>query len=231
VFRHTSPHLEEGYPGALDVTVTYSMTARDELRIDYEARTDRTTPVNLTNHTYWNLADAGRGSILGHELELAAARYTPTDAELIPTGEIASVEGTALDFRSPRTIGSQIDEVAPGGGGGYDHNLVLSERGSEPTFAARLRDPASGRVVEIWTTQPCLQLYSGGFITPTKGKLGRQYDLGTGLCLEAQDYPDAVNNPGFDSVLLAPGEVYRATTIIRVTTDAAPLHAAGMPRS
>ena len=221
VFRHTSPHLEEGYPGELEVTVAYCMTEDDELRIEYEARTDRTTPVNLTNHTYWNLAGAGAGSILGHELQVAADRYTPTDVELIPTGVIASVDGTALDFRTPRAIGSRIGEVESGGGRGYDHNYVLSGGGSVPTFAARLRDPASGRAVEIWTTQPCLQVYSGGFMTPTQGKLGRHYAWRTGVCLEAQGYPDAVNNPAFDSVLLGPGELYRATILVRVLSGAA----------
>jgi aldose 1-epimerase len=221
VFRHTSPHIEEGYPGELEVTVAYCMTEDDELRIEYEARTDRTTPVNLTNHTYWNLAGAGAGSILGHELQVAADRYTPSDRELIPTGVIESVDGTALDFRTPHTIGSRIAEVEHGGGRGYDHNYVLSGGGPAPALAARLRDPASGRAVEIWTTQPCLQFYSGGFMTPTKGKLGRDYGWRTGVCLEAQGYPDAVNNPSFESVLLRPGELYRATTIIRVMTGAA----------
>jgi aldose 1-epimerase len=215
-FRYTSPHLEEGYPGQLDTQVTYTLTAQDELRIDYEARSDHATPVNLTHHTYWNLSGGGAGTILAHELQVQADTYTVIDDELIPTGEIGSVDGTALDFRKPRAIGSCISELESTEARGYDHNYVLSGERSEPAFAARLSDPASGRVVEVWTTRPCLQVYSGNFITPTKGKVGAHYGMRAGICLEAQGYPDALHNPEFESVVLNPGEVFRATIIFRL---------------
>lgn len=217
VFRYTSPHLEEGYPGQLNATVTYTLTAQDELRIEYEARSDRATPVNLTNHTYWNLSGDGVGNILQHELEVTADRYTVNDAELIPTGEIKSVDGTPLDFRTPCTIGSRIAALENTSAHGYDHNYVLSGSRSEPAFAARLRDPASGRSVEVWTTQPCLQFYSGNMVTTTSGKLGSNYARRSGLSLEPQGYPDAVNNPSFDSIVLEPGHVYRETITFRLS--------------
>lgn len=217
VFRYTSPHLEEGYPGRLDTTVAYTLTADDELRIDYEARTDRSTPVSLTNHTYWSLSGDGTGTILDHELQVRADRYTVSDGELLPTGEIKSVDGTPLDFRKPCTIGSRITELDDTDARGYDHNYVLSAPRLEPAFAARLSDPSSGRVVEVLTTQPCMQLYSGNFMTQTTGKLGALYARRSGICLEPQGYPDAVNNPAFDSIVLEPGDVYRATIIFRLT--------------
>lgn len=216
-FRYTSPHLEEGYPGQLDAEVTYTLTAQDELRIEYEARSHRTTPVNLTHHTYWNLNGGGAGTILDHELQVQADTYTVIDDELLPTGEIRSVEGTPFDFREPRAIGSRISELESTGARGYDHNYVLSGARIEPAFAARLSDPASGRVVEVWTTRPCLQVYSGNFITPTRGKLGAHYGLRSGVCLEPQGYPDALHNPEFESVVLDPGEVFRGTIIFRLS--------------
>jgi aldose 1-epimerase len=219
VFRHSSPHLEEGYPGQLDATVTYTLTAQDEFRIDYEARSDRLTPVSLTNHTYWNLAGDGAGTILGHELQVEADRYTVSDNELLPTGEIKSVDRTPLDFREPHTIGSRVKELESTGARGYDHNYVLSEPRTETAFAARLRHPASGRTVEVWTTRPCMQLYSGNLMTPTTGKLGMDYGVRSGLCLEPQGYPDAVNNPGFESIVLKPSEVFRATILFRLSTS------------
>jgi aldose 1-epimerase len=219
LFRYISPHLEEGYPGRVDTTVTYTLSDEDELRIDYEARSDRPTPVSLTNHTYWNLSGDGAGTILDHELQLQAGRYTVTDGELLPTGEIKPVDGTPLDFRKPCIIGSRIAELDATAARGYDLNYVLSGSRSEPAFAARLRDPSSGRVVEVWTTQPCMQVYSGNFMTPTTGKLGVHYARRSGFCLEPQGYPDAVNNPSFDSIVLEPGEVYRATIIFRLRVD------------
>jgi aldose 1-epimerase len=214
VFRYTSPHLEEGYPGRLDTAVAYTLTADDDLRIDYEARADRPTPVNLTNHTYWNLSGDGARTILDHELNVQADRYTVSDRELVPTGEIKSVDGTAVDFRKPCSIGSRITEL-----GGYDHNYVLSGPRSEPAFAARLSDPSSGRVVEVLTTQPCMQVYTGNLMTPTTGKLGAHYAVRSGVCLEPQGYPDAVNNPAFDSIVLEPSDVYRTTIIFRLRVD------------
>jgi aldose 1-epimerase len=217
-FRYTSPHLEEGYPGQLETVVTYTLTPQDELRIDYEARSDRATPVNLTHHTYWNLSGGGAGTILDHELQVQAGTCTLTDDELLPTGKIGSVDGTALDFRQPHAIGSRISELESTGARGYDHNYVLSGARTEPALAARLSDPASGRVVEVWTTRPCLQVYSGNFITPTRGKLGALYGVRSGICLEPQGYPDALHHPGFDSVVLEPGEVFRERTIFRLTS-------------
>jgi aldose 1-epimerase len=220
VFRYTSPHLEEGYPGRLDATVTYTLTKAAELRIDYEARTDRATPVNLTNHTYWNLKGDGTGTILDHQLEVQADRYTVSDDELISTGEIRSVEGTALDFRKPRTIGSRIGDVESTGALGYDHNYVLPGAPSQPAFAARISDPSSGRAMEIWTDRPCMQVYSGNLMIPTTGKLGAHYAVRSGLCLEPQGYPDAINNPAFDSIVLEPGDVYRTTSVFRLSVTA-----------
>ncbi|GAC1639396.1 MAG: galactose mutarotase [Candidatus Dormibacteraceae bacterium] len=217
-FRYSSPDMEEGYPGQLETVVTYTLTAQDELRIDFEARSERATPVNLTHHTYWNLAGDGAGTILGHELQVQADTYTVTDDELIPTGAIASVDRTALDFRKPHAIGSRISELESTGARGYDHNYVLSGLRTEPAFAARLSDPTSGRAVEVWTTRPCLQVYSGNFITPTRGKLGARYGARSGICLEPQGYPDALHNPDFDSVILDPGKVFRATTIFRLAS-------------
>ncbi len=219
VFRHESPHLEEGYPGRLEVSVTYTLNERDELRIDYEARADRTTPISLTNHSYFNLAGAGADSILGHELQVWADSYTPTDDELIPTGEIRSVDGTALDFRMPTTIGARIAELANSGAAGYDHNYVLPQGHTGPTLAARLRDPESGRILEVLTTQPCIQLYSGNLMTPSKGKFGARYLRRSAVCLEPQGYPDAVHNPNFQSVLLDPDDIYRETIVFRMRTD------------
>jgi len=219
VFRHESPHLEEGYPGRLEVSVTYTLNERDELRIDYEARTDRTTPISLTNHSYFNLAGAGTESILGHELEVWADSYTPTDDELIPTGEIRSVDETALDFRTRTTIGARIAELESSGAQGYDHNYVLPERRTGAVLAARLRDPRSGRILEVLTTQPCLQLYSGNLMSPSTGKFGARYARRSAVCLEPQAYPDAVHNPNFRSVLLDPDDTYRETIVFRMTTE------------
>lgn len=218
VFRYTSSHLEEGYPGRLVTAVTYTLSLHDELRIDYEGRSDRETPVNLTHHTYWNLAGDGVGTILDHELQVHADRHTPCDGELLPTGAIESVDGTALDFRKARTIGARIAELEATGARGYDHNYILSGPRSEPAVAARLFDPASGRALEVWTTRPCLQVYSGNLMTPTTGKLGAHYGVRSGICLEPQGYPDAVHHPAFDSVVLKPGDVFRETTIFRLTS-------------
>ena len=218
VFRYVSPHLEEGYPGRLETTVTYTLTTDDELRIDYEAASDRATPVNLTHHTYWNLAGSGAGTILGHQLQVNAGKYTAIDDELIPTGEIEAVDGTALDFRESRTVGSRIGELESTAARGYDHNYVLSGHRSSPAIAARLFDPASGRGVDVLTMRPCLQVYSGNLMQPTTGKLGAHYGVRSGISLEPQGYPDAVHHPAFDSVVLEPGDMFRETTIFRLTS-------------
>jgi aldose 1-epimerase len=219
-FAHTSPDGEEGFPGTLAVTVTYTLTNQDELRIDYTATTDRPTPVNLTNHSYWNLAGAGSGTVLDHEVKLGAYNYTPTDDTLIPTGKIAAVRGTPLDFTLPKRVGRDIGELVDTAWLGYDHNFVLKEKPSaEPEFAARLTDPASGRVMEVWTTEPGVQLYSGNFLFGQQGKGGKVYEKHGALCLECQHFPDSVNHPNFPTTILKPGETYRQTTVHRFSAQ------------
>jgi aldose 1-epimerase len=209
---------EEGYPGNLSVRVAYSLTDENALAIDYAATTDRPTIVNLTHHGYFNLDGAGAGDVLGHLLAIDADRFTPVGAGLVPTGELRSVRGTPMDFTRPTAIGARIgsgdEQLALAGG--YDHNLVLNRRGSGPSLAARLSSPGSGRVMEVLTTEPGLQLYSGNFLDGTvSGKGGRVYGHRSAVCLEAQHFPDSPNQPGFPSTVLRPGETYRATTIYR----------------
>jgi len=215
-FRYTSADGEEGYPGTLQAEVTYALTDEDELVLEYVAATDRPTPVNLTQHSYFNLTGARR-DVLGHELTIDADRFTPVDATLIPTGVLAAVAGTPFDFRRPTAIGARIaqSDEQLGHGKGYDHNFVLNRKGPALEHAARLLEPASDRSLDIYTTEPGLQFYSGNFLDGTiTGKSARIYQHRWGLCLETQHFPDSPNQPGFPSTILRPGQEYRSKTVL-----------------
>lgn len=202
---------EEGYPGNLSCTVIYTLTNDNELKISYEAQTDKATVVNLTNHSYFNLAGHNSGDVLGHELMLNADSFTAADDDLIPTGEIKSVKGTPLDFTRLHTIGSRIAQVSPG----YDHNYVLNKKDDELSLAAGVYEPTTGRVMEIYTTQPGVQLYTSNFLDIENGKGNAAYKKHYALCLETQHFPDSPNKPQFPSVVLIPGEKYKQLTVHR----------------
>jgi len=219
VFSIESPAGAEGYPGNVTAQVTYALTKDDELRIDYEATTDAATPLVLTHHSYFNLSGEGAATVLDHELRVVAQNYTPTDDSLIPTGEIAPVAGTPVDFRSLRRVGHDIALVESSAALGYDHNFVLDGEPGELRLAAELRDPSSGRHMELWTTEPGLQFYTGNHLFGQTGKGRSIYNQRSALCLEAQHFPDSINQASFPSVVLEPGETYRQTTVHRFTTD------------
>jgi aldose 1-epimerase len=210
---YVSPDGEEGYPGTFKAVVTYTLNDQNELLLDYEATSDQPTPVNMTNHSYWNLA--GGGTILKHLLTLNADRYTPVDATLIPTGEIPPVKGTPMDFTSPKVIGTDLEKMS-GSPRGYDHNFVLNRNSTKRELAVRLVEPGSRRALEVWTDQPGIQFYSGNFLDGSvKGKRGDFYQRYTGLCLETQQFPDFVHHPNFPQSILRPGETYRQSTLFR----------------
>ena len=209
---YVSEDGEEGYPGNLACSVTYALTEDDELQISYEADTDKTTVLNLTNHTYFNLAGQGTGDILGHELMVDADKYTVVDEGLIPTGENRSVTNTPMDFTISASIGSRIDQVE----GGYDHNYVLNSGGGSLALCARVYEQTSGRVMEIHTTEPGVQFYTGNFLDGSvTGKGGKAYEKHYGFCLETQHFPDSPNKPTFPSVVLNPGQKYTTATVLK----------------
>jgi len=218
-FSRLSPDGEEHFPGNLTISVTYTLTNRDELRLQYVAQTDKPTVLNLTSHTYFNLSGAGNGTILNHQIRIHASRFTPVDANLIPTGKIQDVAGTPMDLRKWTTIGTNLQAVG-GNPVGYDHNYVLDRCPVvRPCLAAEVYDPSSGRFMKVYTDQPGIQFYTGNFLDGTlKGKRGKIYHEHDAFCLETQHFPDAPNHPAFPSTILRPGETFRSTTIYKFST-------------
>jgi aldose 1-epimerase len=220
-FSYLSKDGEEGFPGNLKMKVTYTLTDGNELAIDYEATTDKNTVLNVSQHSYFNLAGEGTGDILNHEVMLNADRFTPVDATLIPTGDLAPVKGTPMDFTTSTKVGARIDDDYEQLklGHGYDHNYVINRKGSGLEFAARVYEPTSGRVLEVSTTQPGIQFYSGNFLDGTvTGKQGHVYKRRYGLCLETQHFPDSPNHPAFPTTTLKPGETFKSKTVFKFST-------------
>jgi len=219
ILKYSSPDMEEGYPGKLDVQVTYTLTEANELRINYKATTDKETVLNLTNHSYFNLAGQGNGDILNHSIQIMSEKTTPVDATLIPTGELKEVAGTPFDFTAPHKIGERINDAKDEQikfGGGYDHNFVVDGQAGSLRPAARVTEPTSGRAMEVLTTEPGIQFYTGNFLDGTlTGKGGKVYQKRFGLCLETQHFPDSPNKPQFPSTALKPGQTYLSTTVYR----------------
>lgn len=218
ILNYVSRDMEEGYPGKLEVQVTYRLTDDNELRIEYDASVDKPSPVNLTHHSFFNLNGAGSGTINDHILQINADKYTPVDAELIPTGEMKPVEGTPMDFREPKRINQHLEEDFEQlqFGKGYDHNWVLNQSEEELAFAAKVLEPETGRTLEVYTNEPGLQFYGGNFLDSSDtGKEGKVYAHRSAFCLETQHFPDSPNKPGFPTVILNPGEEYKSICVYK----------------
>ena len=217
---YVSPDGDQGYPGTLSVKAVYTLTSDNAIKLEFTATTDKATVVNLTHHSYFNLA--GKGDILGHEVMMPADRYTPVDATLIPTGELVSVEGTPFDFRKPTAIGARInqDNEQLKFGKGYDHNWVFNKQTGQTTRMARVYEPTTGRVLEVFSTEPGLQFYSGNFLDgKLTGKYGWVYNFRNAFCMEPQHFPDSPNQPSFPSTVLKPGQVYHNTIIYKLSVQ------------